>query len=115
MKKILLATTILATTAVSVMAADLGNGFSAGADINAEYNVTAGGDVALTATPAMGYTTGAFDFTVGTDIDLADIEFVGLDFGATYTVNKNFELYAETSTDSDLKFGDLIVGGTLSF
>lgn len=115
MKKILLATTILAMTAVSAMAADLGNGFSAGADINAEYNVTAGGDVALTATPALGYTTGAFDFTVGTDVDLADIEFVGLDFGATYAVNKNFELYAETSTDSDLEFGDLIVGGTLSF
>jgi predicted porin len=115
MKKILLATTILAMTAVSAMAADLGNGFSAGADINAEYNVTAGGAVALTATPEFGYTTGAFDFTVGTDVDLADIEFVGLDFGATYEVNKNFELYAETSTDSDLKFGDLIVGGTLSF
>lgn len=115
MKKILLATTILTMTAVSAMAADLGNGFSLGADINAEYNVTDGGAVALTATPALGYTTGAFDFTVGTDIDLADIEFVGLDVGATYAVNANFELYAETSTDSDLKFGDLIVGGTLSF
>ena len=115
MKKILLATTILAMTAVSASAADLGNGFSLGADINAEYNVTAGGDVALTATPALGYTTGAFEFEMATDFDLADIEFVGLDFGATYAVNKNFELYAETSTDSDLKFGDLIVGGTLSF
>jgi opacity protein-like surface antigen len=115
MKKILLATTILAMTAVSAMAADLGNGFSLGADINAEYNVTAGGDVALTGTPMLGYTTGAFEFTVGTDIDLADIEFVGLDFEATYDVNENFELYAETSTDSNLKFGDLVVGGTLSF
>ena len=115
MKKILLATTILTMATVSAMAADLGNGFSAGADINAEYNVTAGGDVALTATPDLGYTTGAFEFEMATDFDLADIEFVGLDFGATYAVNKNFELYAETSTDSDLKFGDLIVGGTLSF
>ena len=115
MKTILLATTILAMTAVSAMAVDLGNGFSAGADFNAEYNVTAGGDVALTATPALGYTTGAFEFEMATDFDMADIEFVGLDFGATYAVNKNFELYAETSTDSDLVFGDLIVGGTLSF
>lgn len=115
MKKILLATTILAMTAVSAMAVDLGNGFSAGADINAEYNVTAGGDVALTATPALGYNTGAFEFEMATDVDMADIEFVGLDFGVTYDVNKNFELYAETSTDSDLVFGDLIVGGTLSF
>jgi hypothetical protein len=115
MKKILLATTILAMTAVSAMAVDLGNGFSAGADFNAEYNVTAGGDVALTATPEFGYAKGDFEFTVGTDFDLADIEFVGLDFGATYAVNKNFELYAEASTDSNLKFGDLIVGGTLSF
>jgi hypothetical protein len=115
MKKILLATTILVMTAASAMAVDLGNGFSAGADFNAEYNVTAGGDVALTATPALGYTTGAFDFEMSTDFDMADIEFVGLDFGVTYDVNKNFELYAETSTDSDLVFGDLIIGGTLSF
>jgi opacity protein-like surface antigen len=115
MKKILLATTILAMTAVSASAADLGNGFSLGADINAEYNVTAGGDVALTGTPMLGYTTGAFEFTVGTDINLADVEFVGLDFDVTYDVNANFELYAEVSTDSDFKFGDLIVGGTLSF
>jgi hypothetical protein len=69
----------------------------------------------MTATPALGYTTGALEFEMSTDFDLADIEFVGLDFGATYAVNKNFELYAETSTDSDLVFGDLIVGGTLSF
>lgn len=115
MKKILLATTVLAFTAVSASAADLGNGFSVGADINAEYNVTAGGDVALTGTPMLGYTTGDFEFTVGTDIDLTDIEFVGLDVEATYAVNPNFELYAETSTDSDLKFGDLVVGGTYSF
>lgn len=115
MKTILLSTAFLALTTVSAMAADLGNGFSLGADINAEYNVTAGGDVALTGTPMLGYTTGAFEFEMATDIDLADIEFVGLDFGATYTVNKNFELYAETSTDSNLKFGDLVVGGTLSF
>lgn len=115
MKKILLATTVLALTAVSAMAADLGNGFSLGADINAEYNVTAGGDVALTGTPMLGYTTGAFEFTVGTDIDLADIDFVGLDVGATYAVSGNFELYAETSTDSNFEFGDLVVGGTLSF
>lgn len=115
MKTILLATAVLALTAVSAMAADLGNGFSLGADINAEYNVTAGGDVALTGTPMLGYATGAFEFEMATDFDLANIEFVGLDFGATYAVNKNFELYAETSTDSDLKFGDLIVGGTLSF
>ncbi len=115
MKKILLATTILAMTAVSAMAADLGNGFAVNTDINAEYNLTVGGDVALTATPALGYTTGAFEFEMATDFDLADIEFVGLDFGATYAVNKNFELYAESSTDSDFVFGDLIVGGTLSF
>ena len=115
MKKILLATTILAMTAVSAMAADLGRGFAVNTDINAEYNLTVGGDVALTATPALAYTTGTFEFTVGTDIDLADIDFVGLDVGATYAVNKNFELYAETLTDSDFVFGDLIIGGTLSF
>ena len=115
MKKILLATTVLALTAVSAMAADLGNGFSAGAEFNAEYNVTAGGDVALTATPSLGYTTGAFEFGVSTDIDLADVEFVGLDFEASYDVNKNLYLYTEVSTDADLKFGDLVVGATVSF
>lgn len=115
MKKILLASTILVMTAASAMAFDLGYGFSAGADINAEYNVTVGGAVALTATPELAYGVGDFGFTVGTDIDLTDVDFVGFDIGATYQIGKNLELYGDVSTDEDLKFGDLIIGATLSF
>ena len=115
MKTILLATTVLALTTVSAMAVDLGYGFSAGADFNAEYNVTAGGDVALTATPSLVYSFGDFEFAVGTDIDLVDIDFVGLDVGASYAIGDNFELYAETSTNVNFEFGDLVFGATLSF
>lgn len=115
MKNILLATTILALTSVSAMAGELGNGFSAGAEINAEYNVTAGGDVALTATPSFGYATGAFEFAVATDVNLTNVRFQGLDFEASYDVNESVYLYAEVATDEDLIFGDLVVGATLSF
>lgn len=115
MKKILLATTILAMTTVSAMAADLGYGFSAGADINAEYNVTAGGNVALTATPTLGYTLASIDLTISTDIDMSDVYFVGLDLEASYDLNKNLNLYANVSTDENFKFGDLIIGATVSF
>lgn len=115
MKNILLATTILAMSAVSAMAFDLGGGLTAGGEVNAEYNVTQSGDIALTATPELVYVVGDMDFTVGTDIDLTNIDFVGLDLNATYYVGSNVELYAEISTNADLDFGDLIVGATLSF
>jgi hypothetical protein len=115
MKKILLATTILAMTAVSAMAADLGYGFSVGADINAEYNLTAGGDIALTATPALYYSLASVDLTIGTDIDLADVYFVGLDLEASYDLNDSFNLYANVSTDENFNFGDVVIGATVSF
>lgn len=112
---LLTATAVLALTAGVAQAADLGHGFALSTEINAEYNVTAGGDVALTATPELAYTIGSVDLTVATDIDLADINFVGLDLEAKYVVNDNWDLYADVSTDADLNFGDVVIGATVKF
>ncbi len=115
MKMILLATTVLAMTAISAMAFDLGYGFSAGADINAEYNLTAGGNIALTATPALYYSLASVDLTISTDINMTDVYFVGLDLEASYDLNDSFDLYANVSTDENFNFGDLVIGATVSF
>jgi hypothetical protein len=115
MKNVLIAAAVLAMTATSVMAADLGRGFALNTDINAEYNVTAGGEIALTATPELAYTVDVLTLSVATDIDLADIDFVGFDLAASYDVNDSWNLYAEVSTDADLNFGDVVVGATVSF
>ena len=40
----------------------------------------------------------------------------GLDFTMDYTVpSTNVSVYTEVSTDSDLEFGDVTVGATVSF
>jgi len=42
--------------------------------------------------------------------------FQGLDFTVDYTVpSTNISLYTEVSTDSDLEFGDVTIGATVSF
>lgn len=115
MKNIIIATAILALTSTAALAADLGNGFSLGAEINVDYNVTADTEVDFTATPEFGYAVADFEITVATDIDLRDVEFVGFDIEATYQMTPALELYTNVSTDDDLDFGDVYVGATLSF
>ena len=71
-------------------------------------------------TPSAGLTAMGLGFTMATDIDMLTLDeddiFQGLDFTVDYTVpSTNISLYTEVSTDSDLEFGDVTVGATVSF
>ena len=71
-------------------------------------------------TPSAGLSAMGLGFTMATDIDMLELEdgdiFQGLDFTVDYTVpNTNISLYTEVSTDSDLEFGDVTIGATVSF
>ena len=71
-------------------------------------------------TPSAGLSTMGLGFTMATDIDMLELEdgdiFQGLDFTVDYTVpSTNISLYTEVSTDSDLEFGDVTIGATVSF
>ena len=71
-------------------------------------------------TPSAGLSAMGLGFTMATDIDMLELEdgdiFQGLDFTVDYTVpSTNISLYTEVSTDSDLEFGDVTIGATVSF
>tara|TARA_R100000231_G_scaffold33283_1_gene29185 strand:+ start:2416 stop:2802 length:387 start_codon:yes stop_codon:yes gene_type:complete len=71
-------------------------------------------------TPSAGLSAMGIGLTMSTDIDMLALDegdiFQGLDFTVDYTVpSTNISLYTEVSTDSDLEFGDIIVGATVSF
>ena len=71
-------------------------------------------------TPSAGLTAMGVGFTMATDIDMLELDegdiFQGIDFTMDYTVpSTNINLYTEVSTDSDLEFGDITVGATVSF
>jgi hypothetical protein len=71
-------------------------------------------------TPSAGLTAMGLGFTMATDIDMLTLDeddiFQGLDFTIDYTVpSTNISVYTEVSTDSDLEFGDVTVGATVSF
>ena len=71
-------------------------------------------------TPSAGLTAMGLGFTMATDIDMLTLDeddiFQGLDFTVDYTVpSTNISVYTEVSTDSDLEFGDVTVGATVSF
>ena len=71
-------------------------------------------------TPSSGLSAMGLGFTMATDIDMLELEdgdiFQGLDFTVDYTIpSTNISLYTEVSTDSDLEFGDVTVGATVSF
>ena len=71
-------------------------------------------------TPSAGLTAMGLGFTMATDIDMLTLDeediFQGLDFTVDYTVpSTNINLYTEVSTGSDLEFGDVTVGATVSF
>ncbi len=71
-------------------------------------------------TPSAGLSAMGLGFTMATDSDRLELEdgdiFQGLDFTVDYTVpSTNISLYTEVSTDSDLEFGDVTIGATVSF
>ena len=114
---------VIATAAVMVAstasAFDLGNGLSAGAEVDMNYT-TGVEDWVWELTPSAGVTALGIGLSVATDIDMLELDegdiFQGLDFTADYSVpSTNINLYTEVSTDSDLEFGDVTVGAKVSF
>jgi len=112
--------TIMATTA------SYGKDFSvAGQTVSigasSDFNYTTGvEDWEWELTPSAGLSAMGLGFTMATDIDMLELEdgdiFQGLDFTVDYTVpSTNISLYTEVSTDSDLEFGDVTIGATVSF
>ena len=91
--------------------------FGAASDLNYTTGVE---DWEWELTPSAGLTAMGLGFTMATDIDMLTLDedniFQGLDFTVDYTVpSTNISLYTEVSTDSDLEFGDVTVGATVSF
>ena len=96
-----------------------GQTLSIGAETDLNYT-TGVEDWVWELTPSAGLTALGIGLSVATDIDMSTLDegdiFQGLDFTADYTVpSTNISLYTEVSTDSDLEFGDVTVGATVSF
>ena len=114
--------TVALLTATSVSAMDFpvaGQTVSIGASSDLNYT-TGVEDWEWELTPSAGLTAMGLGFTMATDIDMLELEdgdiFQGLDFTVDYTIpSTNISLYTEVSTDSDLEFGDVTVGATVSF
>ena len=108
--------------ASSVYAKDFsvaGQTVSFGAESDLNYT-TGSEDWEWEMTPSAGLSAMGIGLTMSTDIDMLTLDegdiFQGLDFTADYTVpSTNISLYTEVSTDTDLEFGDVTVGATVSF
>ena len=111
---------LLAATSASAMDFPVaGQTVSIGADTDINYT-TGIEEWEWELTPSAGLTAMGLGFTIATDIDMLELEdgdiFQGLDFTVDYTIpSTNISLYTEVSTDSDLEFGDVTVGATVSF
>ena len=91
--------------------------FGASSDLNYTTGVE---DWEWEMTPSAGLSAMGIGLTMSTDIDMLTLHegdsFQGFDFTADYTLpNTNISLYAGVTTDTDLEFGDLTVGATVSF
>ena len=115
MKKLLLATTLVAGTSVSAM--DIGYGLSVGATTDMSY--TTGTETwELDFTPKVSMGAYGVSFSTETTIDVLDINngdiFTGLDWKAEYAW-KGVTTYTEVSSDADFEFGDITMGAKFSF
>ena len=114
-----LASVLAATTTYAKDFSVAGQTLSIGAETDLNYT-TGVEDWVWELTPSAGITALGIGLSVATDIDMLTLDegdiFQGLDFTADYTVpSTNISLYTEVSTDSDLEFGDVTVGATVSF
>ncbi len=112
--------TIMATKASSMDFSVAGlEHLSIGADSDLNYT-TGVEEWEWELTPSAGLTAMGIGLSVATDIDMLELDegdiFQGLDFTAKYEIPSTYiNLYTEVSTDSDLEFGDVTVGATVSF
>lgn len=119
MKLAVFATVATLLVATSASAVDLGNGLTAGAEIDMNY--TTGTELwALEATPEVGLGLMGTQVTVGSTFDLMNLNgddtFKGIDFEAKYPIGSTgLTAYGEVSTDSDFEFGNVKMGATFAF
>ena len=119
MKLAVLATAATLLVATQASAVDLGNGLSAGAEIDMNY--TTGVETwALEATPEVGLALMGAELSVGSTFDLMKLNesdvFKGVDFEVEYPIGlTGLEAYGKVSTDSDFEFGDIKIGASFKF
>ena len=112
--KLAVITTAALMVASTASAFDLGNGLTAGAEVDMNY--TTGVELwALEAKPELALSA----LSVGSTFDLMNLNgddtFKGLDFDASYPVGMGLTAYGEVSTDADFEFGDIKVGASFKF
>lgn len=117
MKSLILATITAFSFTTAASAADLGGGLSAGATIDAHWDVDAE-DWASTITPYAGYTLWNVALSAETEINLRDIDFTGVDLTAEYNLSvAGFApvVYGKVNADTDFNFTGAKVGIEFKF
>mgnify|MGYP000176648695 CR=1 FL=1 len=119
MKLIPLAT-ILTLLSTSIIAeenkTELGAGLRSNSEVKFDYNIDEE-TYTLTFAPEIEYDIGAVEIAVGSDINMRDIDFTGLDYTATMPIEgiRGMEMFGTVKTDDEWDFDDVHVGVTFNF
>lgn len=107
---------VFAVATTSAHAIDLGNGISAGAEIEAEYNFDTEADK-ITLTPYAGYSAWGINWNVESELDLNNLEDEELDlkWSMNYPWMENANAFVEVETDKDFDTDNLTVGASFKF
>jgi len=100
----------------SANATALGGGFSSDSEVKFDYNLDT--EVyTLTLSPEIEYSMGAMDFSIGTDVNLRDVGFTGMDWTLEMDIESvpGMGVFGKITTDKDWEAGDLNIGATFSF
>ncbi len=117
MKKIILASAAIAALATPTLAVDLGRGWALNNTVTLEYFVEAEDAVATYEAELTYSVNDQLSLYAYTEIDLEDIDFVGLDLGATYNPAQLeiAEFNIEAQFDNDLEYQELVLSAELQF
>ena len=116
MKKIIASAAFFIGMTAAANAADLGNGLSAGAELDINY--TTGSEAwVYKITPEVGYAPPwGVDLSAETSIMIDDPEFTGISWEAEWMIPTTpVEAYAKIKSDADHDFGDTTIGLSWSF
>jgi len=116
MKLIAFTTAAIVALSTSAYATDLGGGFSSDSEVKLDYNLDTEA-YTLMLSPEIEYTMGAMEFAAGTDVNLRDVGFSGMDWTLKMDVETvpGMQVFGTITTDKDWDTGDLHVGATFSF
>jgi len=107
---------VIALASTSAYAVDLGNGISAGAEIEAEYNFDTEADK-ITLTPYAGYDLRGIGFLVESELDMNNLsdEELDLKWSVSYQWMKNGTTYVELETNDEWETNNLTAGVSFKF